>query len=191
MTIATPRLLLRPLQEDDAERIWPYVSDPGTSRYMSWNPHESLEVTKAFIADVRRRASEGSTQAWIVTESETATVVGLVSLIAILRSHRALTYNKAELAYWIGGPFRGRGYATEATRAVVAHAFEDLSLNKITVAHAAQNDASRKLIERLGFRRVGVEYQHFAKDGEWLDHVTYELLASDWRKRGDIGDVSI
>ena len=180
MTIATPRLLLRPLEDGDAERIWPYVSDPETSQYMSWDPHDSIEVTRAFIADVRRRASEGTTKAWIVADAQNGEVVGLVSLIAILRKHRALTYNKAELAYWIGRPFRGRGYATEATRAVLGHAFGSMSLNKVTVAHASKNDASRKLIERLGFRRIGIERQHFEKGGEWIDHVTYELLASDW-----------
>jgi ribosomal-protein-alanine N-acetyltransferase len=182
MTIDTARLCLRPLGEGDAERIWPYVSDPEISRYMSWDPHGTLEETRRFIADVRQRMNAGSTVAWIVSERETGEVCALVSLLAITRTHRALRYDKAELAYWVGRPFQGRGYATEACQAALAYAFETLGLNKVTVAHAAENDASRALIERLGFRKVGTEYHHFCKDGKWIDHVIYELLSSQWRR---------
>jgi [ribosomal protein S5]-alanine N-acetyltransferase len=179
MTITTPRLAITPVGEGDAEAIWPYVSDPEISRFMSWDPHASIDETKAFIADVRRRMAEGTTISWVIRERESGAVCGLVSLIAIMRTHRALRYDKAELAYWLGSRFRKRGYATEACRAVLDYGFAELGLNKITVAHAMENQASRELIERLGFRQVGIEYKHFAKHGHWIDHVTYELLRPD------------
>ena len=182
MTIETARLTMRPIGNDDAERIWPYVSNPEISRYMSWNAHASIEETRRFIADVRVRMDAGSTVAWVLAERDSKNVCGLISLIAIVRTHRALRYDKAELAYWVGPPFQGRGYATEACRAAIAHAFEALDLNKVTVAHAAENEASRALIERLGFRKIGTEYRHFCKDGRWIDHVIYELLRLDWRQ---------
>lgn len=180
MTIATPRLRMRPISPGDAEAIWPYAADPDTSRFMSWNPHRTLEETKAFIADVSRRMADGTTIAWIVAERDSGAVCGIVSLIGILRTHRALRYDKAELAYWIGKPFQRRGYATEACSAALEYAFGSLCLNKVTVAHAAENAASKNLIVRLGFREVGTEYQHFAKNGRWIDHVIYELLRSDY-----------
>ncbi len=180
MTLTTPRLELRPIVESDAEAIWPYVSDPEISRYMSWHPHDSLETTHAFIADVRRRMSEGSTISWVLVERASGAVCGLVSLIAIMRGHRALRYDKAELAYWVGRPFQGKGYALEACRAALAYAFGEMALNKITVAHDLENAASRALIKRLGFREVGIEYRHFNKDGRWIDHVIYELLGNDF-----------
>jgi RimJ/RimL family protein N-acetyltransferase len=179
MTVGTQRLTMRPIEPRDAEAIWPYVSDPDTSRFMSWNPHRSIEETRAFIADVRRRMDDGATFAWIVEERESGAVCGIVSLIGILRTHRALRYDKAELAYWIGKPFQQRGYATEACKAALEYGFETLNLHKVTVAHARENEASKNLILRLGFREVGVEYQHFSKNGHWIDHVIYELLRSD------------
>lgn len=188
-TITTQRLVMRPLREDDAERIFPYVSDPEISRFMSWLPHQSLDDTRGFIADVARRMADGATIAWLVSERASGEVCGLVSLIAIVRTHRALRYDKAELAYWLGSAFRGRGYATEACNAALSYAFETMELNKVTVAHAAENQNSRNLIERLGFRRVGVERRHFLKEGRWIDHVPYELLRSDWRP-GSEGGVS-
>lgn len=183
MTITTARLALREIEEADAERIWPYVSDPEISRHMSWHAHRSLDETRAFIADVRARMQAGSTLALVIIDRASGSVCGLVSLIAIMRTHRALRYDKAELAYWLGSEFRGRGYATEACRAVLQYGFENLGLNKVTVAHALENGASRDLIRRLGFREVGIEYRHFQKDGHWIDHVTYELLKCDWEKQ--------
>lgn len=176
MTLTTERLELRPIRNEDAPGIWPHVSDPEIARYMSWEPHESLDVTRRFIEDVVRRMEQGSTVSWTIRERPSGSVCGLVSLIAIMRTHRALRYDKAELAYWIGQPFQGQGYATEACRAVLDYAFGELNLNKVTVAHDAENAASAALIRRLGFRRVGIEHRHFQKNGRWIDHIIYELL---------------
>jgi ribosomal-protein-alanine N-acetyltransferase len=173
------RLRLRPIALGDAEALWPYVSEPEISRYMSWAPHRTLDETRAFIADVLRRIDVGANATWVVLVD--GGVAGIVSLIAVMRSHRALRYDKAELAFWLGAPYRGRGVATEACTLAMRYGFETLALNKITVAHVAQNDASHELIERLGFRRVGVERRHFCKGGVWFDHVGYELLAQEWR----------
>jgi RimJ/RimL family protein N-acetyltransferase len=182
MTMSTARLTLTPLHGGHADGIWPYVSDPEISRYMSWNAHESMETTNAFIADVVRRMQEGSTCSWVISERDSENICGLVSLLAITRTHRALRYDKAELAYWIGRPFQRRGYAREACRAVLDYAFGTLTLNKVTVAHDAGNAASAALIHRLGFRQIGVEHQHFCKDGRWIDHVIYEVLRADYNR---------
>lgn len=175
-SLATERLDLCPIRREDTEYIWPYVSDPEISRHMSWEPHASLEVTEAFISDMLRRMEDGSSITWVIRERFTGDACGLVSLIAIVRTHRALRYDKAELAYWIGRPFQNKGYATEACRAVIDYAFGPLALNKIAVAHDAENTASEALIRRLGFRRIGIEYKHFCKNGRWIDHVVYEML---------------
>jgi RimJ/RimL family protein N-acetyltransferase len=177
--LTTKRLTLRVLSEGDVEAIWPSVSDPEVSRYMAWSPHASRDETLAFIRDVRRRMAEGTTIAWVIEDHER--FCGLVSLIAIARKHRALQYDKAEFAYWLAADARGRGIATEACQAVMRYAFERLALNKLTVSHVAENGASKGLIERLGFRHVGIEYRHFSKDGRWFDHLLYELLRADWR----------
>ena len=179
-TLADGKAQLRLLRDDDAEALWPYVSNPELSKFMSWDPHANIDQTRAFITDVRRRMDEGSNVTWVVELEGKAS--GLVSLIGILRTHRSLRYDKGELAYWLGPEFRGRGIATEAVAAAMCFGFEELGLNKITVAHVRENDASKNLILRLGFRHVGIEHSHFAKHGRWFDHVTYELLKSDWVK---------
>jgi ribosomal-protein-serine acetyltransferase len=85
------------------------------------------------------------------------------------------------LGYWLGMEFQGRGLATAACRALVSYAFEELGLNRVSIAYATENEKSCAIPERLGFRREGVQRQ-----AEWLydhfvDHAVYAALASEWQ----------
>jgi RimJ/RimL family protein N-acetyltransferase len=105
---------------------------------------------------------------------------GIFSIINILRSHRALRYDRGELAYWCSPEHQLKGIMTEAGRSVVEFAFTKLGLNRLVVGHHLNNSPSQKLIERLGFTPIGIEHQAFIKDGHWIDIRTYELLARDY-----------
>jgi RimJ/RimL family protein N-acetyltransferase len=115
---------------------------------------------------------------WIASHADE--VVGLISLIDVRREHRRWTLNRAELAYWIGLPFQGQGYATEAAAAVMEFGFEKLHLHKIRVYHAADNPASGRTIAKLGFRFVGEERDAFLKEGVWHDLRHFEMLAPEF-----------
>ena len=124
----------------------------------------------------RREAGRGVTFAVL----ENGAFRGIVSLIGLMHTHRALTYRRAELAYWLGRPHRGRGLATEAGIAALRFGFGTLGLHKVHVGHFGVNTASRALIERLGFRPVGIQRQEFSKDGVWHDHHLYEMLDAEF-----------
>ena len=171
LEIVTARLRLRLARVGDAQAMWPAVSDPDVPRYMSWEPHRTLSETQAFLRSLRAAMVRGANLSWSIFDD--ATLVGLVSIIDIRRCHRALTYEQGELAYWTSPAAQGRGIMTEAGRGVIACAFETLGLNKLTVAHVPENEASRRLIERRGFRRVGVQERHFCKHGASQDQVLY------------------
>ena len=115
---------------------------------------------------------------WVVCHA--GQIVGLVSLIDVLWQHRSWILNRAELAYWIGLPYQGQGYATEAAIAVTEFGFGKLHLHKIRVYHAADNPASGRTIEKLGFRYVGEEKEAFQKDGIWHHLRHFEMLASEF-----------
>ena len=106
---------------------------------------------------------------------------GIFSLIGLVRTHRALTYNKAELAYWISRQHQRQGIMTEAGRRVLEFAFAELKLHKLVVSHFSTNLASENLIKRLGFRYVGEQREEFQKDDQWHNHKLYELLDSEFR----------
>jgi RimJ/RimL family protein N-acetyltransferase len=89
-------------------------------------------------------------------------------------------HSKAEIGYWIGLPFWGRGYATEAAREVVRYGFQDLKLNRIFAGVYGGNEASMRILTKLGFKHEGTLRQHYLKWGRFLDSECYGLLRSEW-----------
>ena len=180
LVLSTERLTLRPIAKTDAELLWPHVSDPEISQDMSWEAHQHLSETQEFIDSTLKSMEQGRTITWcIFLDGE---FCGLFSLIAILKKHRALTYNRAELAYWAARAFQGKGIMTEAGLKVVEFAFTELGLNKLVVGHHDNNRNSEALILRLGFHYHYTEEEVFMKNGSWITCKFYELKAKEYLK---------
>lgn len=175
--LATPRLSLRPPCDEDLDGLWPLVSDPRLTTFLAWEPHRNRDETRSMISSLAASQQPGKSFHWVVRRS--GEVVGLVSLIDVRRTHRSWTWNRAELAYWIGPESQGRGYATEAAEAVIRFGFGPLGLHKIVVYHAVDNPPSGRVVQKLGFRLVGDERDSFCKHGRWHDLRYYEMLCSD------------
>lgn len=145
---------------------------------MAWEAHTDRSHTTDFLKNevARREAGKGIT--WAVFKD--GSFCGIVSLIGLVRTHRALTYNKAELAYWISRKHQRQGIMAEAGQRVLQFAFGELKLHKLLVSHFSSNLASEKAITRLGFRYVGEQREEFQKDGVWHNHKLYELLESEF-----------
>jgi RimJ/RimL family protein N-acetyltransferase len=87
--------------------------------------------------------------------------------------------HSAEIGYFIGPEFRGRGYAAEAVALLLKHLFSDLGLNKVMAQTGEFNLHSIRLLEKLGFRIDGRLRQHHEVNGELKDDILYSLLASE------------
>jgi RimJ/RimL family protein N-acetyltransferase len=178
LNLATARLQLTPLTTRDLEAIWPSVSDPIVSEHMSWNTHGNKEETRTFLERVESDLVSERAITWGIRSM--GEFCGIFSIINILRSHRALRYDRGELAYWCSSDHQLKGIMTEAGRSVIGFAFTKLRLNRLVVGHHLHNVPSQRLIERLGFKPIGIEHQAFIKNGRWIDIKTYELLAGDY-----------
>jgi RimJ/RimL family protein N-acetyltransferase len=89
---------------------------------------------------------------------------------------------QAELGWCIDPAYGGRGYATEAVRALVRLCFEDLGLRRVTANCFADNVGSWRLMERLGMRReLHTRRESLHRSGKWLDGLGYAILADEWR----------
>jgi RimJ/RimL family protein N-acetyltransferase len=178
LIIETPRLVLRPLELGDADALLPFASDPEVSKMLSWDPHKDRSETVAFLERVIAARTEGTSIAWaIVFEGQ---VVGVISIDGIRWEFRAWRMDKAEIGYWLGRPFWGRGLMSEAATAALRFAFEMLGLHKVTIGCVEGNEASRAIIEKLGFRFLAIQQEDFYRFGRWWDHRRYELTASEW-----------
>lgn len=164
MSIRTPRLVLRVPELSDAARISLLAGDYDVASMTGTIPHPYSE----------QQAAE-----WIA--SVLAGEEGVV--FAILRSgaligctgYRAFGDDHAELGYWIGRPYWGMGYATEAVRALIVYAFETDGFEYLRVGHFTDNFASARIIAKFGFVREGHEQRDCAARGAKAYCVTYRL----------------
>lgn len=92
-------------------------------------------------------------------------------------------HRNAELGYWLGVDYWGKGYATEASRELVSYGFRDLGLHRIYASHFQHNAASGNILKKLGMRHEGCQRQHIHKNGEFLDSELYGLLRQEWPGR--------
>lgn len=103
-------------------------------------------------------------------------ILGAVELSQIARGG----FQSAYLGYYLGAPFVGQGYMTEALALAVRHAFRDLKLHRVEANIQPTNRESIRLVKRLGFRREGYSRRYLKVSGRWRDHERWALLAEDW-----------
>ena len=89
---------------------------------------------------------------------------------------------KTEIGYWIAPQYQGLGIVTRACRALAAHAFDVLKLNRVELYCGVGNAKSRRIPERLGFREEGVFRQSEWLHGRFIDLVGYAMLAEEWKE---------
>ena len=117
---------------------------------------------------------EGKGLCWAVCVTETKELVGAIKLA----THPE--YESAELGYWIGKPYWGKGYASEATHLVVDYAFNTLELNRLEAHAMVENTGSAWILRKLGMQEEGYHPQLIKKWGEFKDVKTYGLLRKQW-----------
>lgn len=178
--LITERLELRPLSLDDTGALWKFVSDPELPRMMSWDAHKDPSETRKIIEMMIAAREAGTGYVWTLRHKNGGEPFGMVGLHDLVRTVRAWRMDRAELGYWCGPTEeRNRGLMTEAAREVVRFGFEDLGLHKIIVGCVKENEASRRVIEKLGFRFLGEQRDHFFRFDRWWNHLSYEMLAGE------------
>lgn len=175
MKLMTKRLLLRPLTEADAEDVFAYSRGEQVGPNAGWKPHESLEETQEILRQVflDREAVFG------IVLRETGRVVGSIGLIPDPKRENGRV---RMLGYALGQEHWGRGYMTEAARAVVACGFGPMELDLISAYCYPHNYRSRHVLEKLGFQFEGtLRLCEELYDGRVLPNDCYSLRRCDWR----------
>ena len=142
-------------------------------RWLPWvDTIRMVEDTRGFIRAVLAQARENNGfQAVIVSRCRVAGVVG---------HHQVDWRNRATaLGYWVGEEFQGRGLVTAACRRLVAHSFDVMGLHRVEIRCAVENQRSRAIPERLGFRFEGRLREAEWLYDHWVDHAVYARLATD------------
>ncbi|RLL67788.1 GNAT family protein [Streptomyces sp. Z26] len=166
---------LRPLEPDDAEALWRWNHDPDVMRWMSDGYGQSLSDARKQLAE-RPRNAYGDVLYGIEARAD-GRLVGLVRL----RDAEPET-GCAELDLYLGEKdVWGRGYATDAMRAMCRYGFEKMRLHKITLTVVTENHAAYRVYRKVGFVEEGRLRKVFRRDGEWYDMFTMGLFADELR----------
>jgi ribosomal-protein-alanine N-acetyltransferase len=105
------------------------------------------------------------------------TLLGSIELSQIARGR----FQSAYLGYEIGAPFARHGYMAEALGLVLQYAFRQLRLHRLEANIQPKNEASVRLVQRLGFHLEGYSPRYLKLGGRWRDHQRWAILADDWR----------
>ncbi|WP_053739542.1 GNAT family N-acetyltransferase [Nocardia sp. NRRL S-836] len=175
--IKTDRLHLRPFELTDLDDYAAYRTLPEVNRYLL-NEVTDRAATAGLLATKTTQAEltgDGQWLALAVHWPEAGRVVGDVVLKWLSEEHR-----QGEIGYVLSPEFQGRGLAGEAAGALLRVGFEELGLHRITAQADPRNEASWRVMERLGMRREAHHRHHQVFKGEWADVLVYALLADEW-----------
>ena len=175
MQIETERLVLREFGEDDWRAVLEYQRDPLYLRYYSWEDRSEADA-RAFVEMFREWQWE---------------LPRRFQLLIVYRENDELIGNcgirrkpdnewEADIGYELSPRYWGCGYATEAARAMVDFGFRHLGLRRISSWCIADNVASARVLERLGFTQEGRLRRNEFFKGRWWDTLLYALLAEEW-----------
>ena len=168
---------MRPLESDDIPHILKLASAAEIAEN-TFVPHPyPPEAAAEFVSKTRERwhYDEGFTFAIIDTSSD--------AFVGAMGIHPKGEHHAAEVGYWIGKPFWGRGLATAALRRIIQFGFEQLGLNRIQAGHFRHNMASGRVMQKANMRYEGVQRQGMYHREQYKDVVYYAILREDYETR--------
>lgn len=176
--IKSKRLCLRHLKIEDSHSVYDYAKNINVSRFTTWETHKSLQNSIDYIhrAIAMYKICPISILAIATIENGIEKLIGTAGLYQRSRLS-PLTY---ELGYVLNELWWGKGYAFEASNALINYGFKNFNIQRIEATCALQNLQSSKLMEKLGMQREGILRQYFTKNNTTYDGYIYSILRSEW-----------
>ena len=177
--LAGDRSYLRPPDRRDY-RDWAAVRDASRAFLEPWEPswgEDALEraVYRDRIARIQQEWRLDLGYGFHIFRKEDDRLIGGVNLNNVRRG----VAQAGNLGYWMGEPFANQGYMSDALRALLPHAFHSLGLHRIDAACIPENQPSRHLLAKFGFREIGQAKGYLKINGEWRDHLLTSALLED------------
>lgn len=180
MTVETERLILRPWQDDDAADLYEYAKDPQVGPSAGWPVHTSVENSLEIIHGVLSQP-----ESYAVILKENGRAVGSVGIMFSDVGSAPMAEHEAEIGYWIGVPYWGRGLIPEAVEALLARCFNELGCTAVWCGYYDGNDKSKRVMEKCGFafHHTG-EAKATSLGDTRVEHFMY-LTKEQWKLRND------
>jgi ribosomal-protein-serine acetyltransferase len=161
---------LTPPREEDAEAVAAAVQ-ASLDTLMPWLPWASADYDPASAREWIRHAADPGVHGFAIRVAD-GTLIGSCGL-----QHHDAPNHCIELGYWIGSAYTGNGYATRASRLLIAHAFEALDVHRVTILVSVHNERSQRVAERLTGPPEATLRERLHVRDEWHDAFVYRVIA--------------
>lgn len=170
-TLETQRLRIRPYTERDIPELVPLIGSREVAATTLRIAHPYTEQDARSFLEL----AEEPDKLWLaITLSADGRQIGGIGLrIDHDQQH-------GELGYWLGLPYWGHGYATEAAREMLRYGFEELGMHRIFASHFKHNAASGRILKKIGMRYEGCQRGHVRKWEQFVDSELYGILRQEW-----------
>lgn len=150
MVLYTERLILRPWQRSDAQALYTHAKDERVALAAGWPPHQSVDESLNIIQTIFMRD-----EVYAVTLKDDDQAIGLVGLSMPADSHLPMGENDAEISFWLGASYWGKGMIPEAVREIIRHSFVNLKLTSLWSCYFDDNLQSKTVQEKCGLTYYG------------------------------------
>jgi len=174
--ISSDRLLLRPIQMEDADSIFLYRSDAHVNQYQGWIPKTICDVHDFITNKVSSEINQqGTWFQFVIIKKDDNKLIGDIGVHFLFSDAF-----QVELGCTLSQKYHGKGYAFEAIKATIDYLFDELGKHRIVASIDSRNQSSIRLIERLGFRKKGLVKENSELNSEWVDDLVYAMLKDEW-----------
>jgi len=178
MILETERLILRPWAEDDAAALYRYARDPQIGPIAGWSPHIDVENSREIIKTIL-----SAPETYAVVLKETGEPVGSVGIMFGSACSAPLNKGEAEIGYWIGVPYWGKGFIPESVRELLRRCFDDLGCTAVWCGYYDGNEKSRRVQEKCGFQFHHTGAPQPSPLGDLrVEHFTY-ITKAQWKEK--------
>ncbi|MDP3759000.1 MAG: GNAT family N-acetyltransferase [Ramlibacter sp.] len=173
--VHSKRLVLRLVRDEDLPQLLDMNADDIVTRYLPYESWRDMADAQAWMGRAQARLAAGEAWQFVIVLRESGRVIGSCLLFHFDRPN-----GRAELGYLLGREHWGAGYMQEAAAALVGYAFGPAGLRRLEAEIDPRNEASARLLERVGFVKEGHLRERWDTKGEVSDSGLYGLLRSDW-----------
>lgn len=180
-TLEGERVVVRALDEDDADAVFAYCSNPRMTEFTLWDAHRTMADTLNFVRDyaqMRYREEVLEPMGIVLRDDPEGRVIGTVGCFWVSKPNMTM-----ELGYALAEEHWGKGLVAEAARLVIGHAFAEFPLERLQARCVKENVPSERVMKKLGMTFEGTLRSSLLRRGKFQDLHMYSLLRGEWESR--------
>lgn len=178
-TIETERLVLRRFRYTDDDAMLKYwVADEKIQSLYSEPVYSTKDEVKGLLDKYIGSYEREDYYRWAITEKGSDECIGQIAFFLVDNKNHF-----AEIEYCVGSSFQCKGYATEATKALIAYGFEKMNLHKVQICTKTINAPSKRVIEKCGFTYEGTLRDYFCMDGVYVGRLYFSILREEYESK--------